>query len=213
VFTGVIHHIGTISTCEKKGDLRITVECDLPIEDLRIGDSIACNGCCLTVITLDTKIDREEFQREVRLNSFAKIITCFTATLSEETLRCTAPRWNVGDKLHLERALRMGDTLDGHMVSGHVDGLATLLSITQDADSHRLEFEVPTTLSCLIAAKGSVTLDGVSLTVNAVDGNRFSVNIIPHTWNATSFRERKVGDTLNCEIDLIARYVQRLLGK
>ncbi len=190
MFTGVIHHLGTIIACEKQGDLRITISCDL--KDVKIGDSIACNGCCLTIIDISNAL---------------------TFSVSEETLRCTAPRWEVGTKLHLERAMRLGDTLDGHMVSGHVDGLATLTSIMPEKDSHKLSFEAPAEIAKFIAAKGSVTLDGISLTVNEVQGNRFSVNIIPHTWQVTTFRERAIGDILNLEIDLIARYVARLLGK
>lgn len=193
MFTGVIHHIGTIMSAEKKGDLVLTIRHSMKQDDVRIGDSIACNGCCLTVI--DKKAD------------------IFSASLSEETLRCTASRWKKGDRVHLERALRMGDTLDGHMVSGHVDGLATILSIIPEAGSYRLEFEVSQALAAFIAAKGSVTLDGISLTVNSVNNNHFSVNIIPHTWEVTTFRERQIGDTLNLEIDLIARYVARLMEK
>lgn len=190
MFTGVIHHTGKIIACEKQGDWRITVACN--VGDVKIGDSIACNGCCLTVIN---------------------IADALTFSVSHETLRCTAPRWEVGDTLHLERAMKLGDTLDGHMVSGHVDGLTTLLSITPEKDSHKLEFEAPAELARFIAAKGSVTLDGISLTVNEVNGNRFTVNIIPHTWQVTTFQERNICDTLNLEIDLIARYVGRLLGK
>lgn len=193
MFTGVIQHFGHITTCDKQGDWRITVAHDLPEENIDIGDSIACNGCCLTII-----------QKKDGMLVFS---------LSAETLRCTAPRWEVGEKLHLEPALCLGDTLDGHLVSGHVDGLAKLISVTQEADSHRLEFEVPAGLSRFIAPKGSVTLDGISLTVNRVEGDRFTVNIIPHTWQVTSFPQRGCGDMVNLEIDLIARYVARLLGK
>lgn len=190
MFTGVIHHTGSIIAREERGDLRITVACDM--EDIKIGDSVACNGCCLTVVDLSDGL------------SFS---------LSPETLRCTAPRWDVGAKLHLERAMRLGDTLDGHLVSGHVDGLAKLLTITREQESHQLEFEAPTALAKFIAEKGSVALDGISLTVNNVAGSRFTVNMIPHTWEVTCFHERKIGDMLNLEIDLIARYVGRLLGK
>lgn len=191
MFTGVIHHIGTITKAEKNGDLQLTIAHDF--SDLKIGESIACNGACLTVTAFDTK--------------------SFTTQLSDETLRCTAPRWNVGDKLHLERALRMGDALDGHMVSGHVDGLATIKSITPASGSYTLTCEAPTALAKFIAEKGSITLDGISLTVNRVDGNQFSVNIIPHTWAVTTLSARKSGDALNLEIDLIARYAARLVGK
>ncbi|MDX2074152.1 MAG: riboflavin synthase [Alphaproteobacteria bacterium] len=193
MFTGVIRHFGTVERCEKSGDWTIAVACDMPMGELRPGDSVACNGCCLTVTDMKGET--------------------FTANLSAETLRCTAPRWEAGSRLHLERAMRLGEALDGHMVSGHVDGLATLIEITPEKDSHRLELEAPAELAKFIAAKGSVALDGVSLTVNEVSGNRFTVNIIPHTWSVTGFRERNIGDMLNLEIDLIARYVGRLLGK
>lgn len=193
MFTGVIHHLGTITKRDQHDDVHITVATDLPKEDIGIGDSVACNGCCLTVIAADSHH--------------------LTFSLSNETLSCTAPRWQKGDVLHLERALRMGDTLDGHMVTGHVDGLATLTHIAEDAGSHRLTFSVPETLSRFIAAKGSVTLDGVSLTVNTVKNNEFSVNIIPHSWQVTTFQKRVIHDTINLEVDLIARYTARLLGK
>lgn len=193
MFTGVIHHIGTISACEKSGDWKIAISHDMDDTNVRIGDSVACNGACMTVI--DKKPGR------------------FTIQVSAESLKRTAPRWDVKQSVHLERPLRMGDTLDGHMVTGHVDGLATIISILPVNDSHRVELEAPAELAKFIASKGSVTLDGVSLTVNEVAGNRFTVNLIPHTWQVTHFHERVPGDTLNLEIDLIARYTARLLGK
>jgi len=193
MFTGVIHHFGNIVACDQAGDWRITIAHDLPDAELRIGDSVACNGACLTVIE--------------------KSAGRFVVSISQESLRCTAPRWEMGAKLHLEPAMKLGDTLDGHMVSGHVDGLATLISVTPEADSFVVELELPEEFSRFIAAKGSVTLDGVSLTVNRISGNRFYVNIIPHTWQVTHFCERVPGDKINFEIDLIARYVARLLGK
>lgn len=191
MFTGLIQHIGKITACNKQGDWRITVVSEIGVAN--IGDSIACNGCCLTVT-------------EIAGNTLG-------FSLSSETLSCTAPRWEAGMKVHLERAMRLSDTLDGHMVAGHIDGLATLLSITPAGDSHVMELEVAPELSRFIAAKGSVALDGISLTVNTVKKNRFTINIIPHTWDVTTFHERKAGDKLNVEIDLIARYVARLLGK
>lgn len=211
MFTGVIHHIGKIVTCEKQGDWRITVESDLPVGELNVGDSIACNGCCLTVIACHPAGWRD--QESLKSPTPQQVRGDITFSLSPETLRCTAPRWDAGTKLHLERAMKLGDTLDGHMVSGHVDGLATLISISPEKDSHKLELEAPAETAKFIAEKGSVTLDGISLTVNEVNDNRFTVNIIPHTWQATNFHTHKVGDTLNLEIDLIARYVGRLLGK
>lgn len=192
MFTGIITSIGTIISAKQEGDLTVVISC--PWHDLRVGESIACNGACLTVV------DR-------------KPSAFFTANLSAETVNCTAPRWAMGEKINLERAMKLGDALDGHLVTGHVDGLASIKDITRDGDSHVLRLEAPSELSRFIAAKGSVTLDGVSLTVNKVEGSKFWVNIIPHTWDVTTLGLRKTGDTLNMEIDLIARYVERLLGK
>jgi riboflavin synthase len=188
MFTGVIHHLGTIRDTHIQGDLRLRIACNL--RDFTLGESIACNGACLTVV---------EFGED-----------WFDVQLSGETLACTALRWNKGDVLHLERAMCLGDALDGHLVTGHIDGVATIINIQPNNESHILTLEAPTPLAKFIAAKGSVTLDGVSLTVNSVEGNFFTVNIIPHTWAVTTFAQRKAKDTLNLEIDLIARYVARL---
>ncbi|MFW0778106.1 MAG: riboflavin synthase [Rickettsiales bacterium] len=188
MFTGIISAIGTITSSAQQGDLRLTISC--PWNDLKIGESIACNGACLTVI--ETVSDG------------------FVTELSGETTNCTAPHWNIGDKVNMERAMQLGDRLDGHIVTGHVDGLSTIKQIGEDGDSHILQIEAPDKLARFIAAKGSVTLNGVSLTVNKVEGTTFWVNIIPHTWKMTTLGERKQGDTLNTEIDIIARYVERL---
>lgn len=194
MFTGIIRHIGRIEAVEKQGDLRITVASSLQEDALRVGDSIACNGCCLTVI--------------------AKNKGNFEATLSAETLHRTAPgQWEKGRRVNLETSLKLGDSLDGHLVAGHVDGVVKVIEVTNSGDSHIMALEAPPELARFIAEKGSVTLDGVSLTVNQVEGGRFWVNIIPHTWQATTLSERKQGDALNLEVDLIARYAARLLGK
>jgi riboflavin synthase len=193
MFTGIISDIGTIISSKQEGDLTLAISCDWPEDALTIGESIACNGACLTVTRWHNQ--------------------AFFAQLSAETVRCTAPRWAMGEKVNLERAMKLSDRLDGHIVSGHVDGIATIADIQTDGDSHILTLEAPKNLSRYIAAKGSVTLDGVSLTVNEVDGNRFSVNIIPHTWETTTLGNRRKGDALNLEIDMIARYVERLLAK
>ncbi|MCE2927851.1 MAG: riboflavin synthase [Rickettsiales bacterium] len=190
MFTGIISSIGTVLSSDQAGDLSLTISC--PWDDVKLGESIACNGACLTVV---------EWKN-----------SSFTVQLSSETLGRTSPRWNLGNKINLERAMKLGDSLDGHLVTGHVDGLAILHQIEPIGDSHRLMLEAPPSLSHFIAEKGSVTLDGVSLTVNKVDGNSFWVNIIPHTWQVTTLGERGVGDALNLEIDLIARYVERLLS-
>jgi riboflavin synthase len=191
MFTGIITQIGTIASSHVQGDLRLRIAAHFA--DYRIGESIACNGACLTVVEAGDGY--------------------FDVELSQETLTRTAPRWGVGARVNLERALKMGDALDGHMVTGHVDALAKLHRVEVVAGSHVLELEVEKDLSAYLAEKGSVTLDGVSLTVNKVEGARFWVNIIPHTWQATTLGERKAGDVLNCEIDIIARYVARMLQK
>lgn len=194
MFTGIITDIGTIVKAEAACDLRLSFACGFAPASVRLGDSIACNGVCLTVVEFGDGY--------------------FIAELSAETVACTAPnQWQLSKKVNLERALKLGDTLDGHIVSGHVDGFATILAIEDSGDSHILTLLAPPELSRFIAQKGSVTLDGVSLTVNKVDGDKFWVNIIPHTWKNTTLGERKVGDQLNLEIDMLARYTARLLGK
>lgn len=195
MFTGIITDIGTITRAERRGDLRLTIATGYDADTIFIGESIAVNGACLTVVDKGTQMQQHWFSVDV----------------SAETLRCTAPRWNEGMQVNLERALRMGDSLSGHMISGHVDGLATLLSVQTVGDSLMLTIDAPKELSRFIAAKGSVTLDGVSLTVNNVEDARFTVNIIPHTHTHTTLGERKAGDALNLEIDMIARYVERLV--
>ena len=191
MFTGIITSLGTIISSRREGDLTLAISCDWPLDAVRIGDSIAVNGACLTVTQWKN--------------------SAFSVQLSAETLARTAARWEMGEKVNLERAMKLGDALDGHLVTGHVDGLATLRSIEPVGDSHRLQLEAPPALARFIAEKGSVTLDGVSLTVNAVNDRHFWVNIIPHTWQVTTLGARQAGDVLNMEIDLIARYVERLL--
>jgi riboflavin synthase len=194
MFTGIITHIGHIESAEKKGDLRIRVASDLDTGAIKIGDSVACNGCCLTVI--------------VKGKGY------FEASLSDETISRTTPgSWERGRTLNLETALKMGDSLGGHLVTGHVDGLVKVIEISTSKDSHIMVCSGPPGLARFIAEKGSVTLDGVSLTVNRVEGAKFWVNIIPHTWQATTLARRKPGDFMNIEIDLIARYVARLMQK
>lgn len=192
MFTGIISDIGTITRAEQTGDLRLEISCGFSPESIKLGDSIACNGVCLTVVA-------------ILKNGFA-------AELSKETVTRTAKdSWQIGKKLNLERPLKMGDTLDGHLVSGHIDGVATIQRIEKSGDSHILTIESPTEFSPFIAPKGSITLGGVSLTVNSVENTLFTVNIIPHTWNNTIFNGLKTGDQLNLEIDIIARYVARLM--
>lgn len=190
MFTGIIDHIGNIISVETRGDLRVSIS--TKFTDFRPGESIACNGACLTVV--ESGSDQ------------------FTVELSSETVSRTAPsQWQQGKKINLERALKAGDALDGHIVTGHVDGIARIVSIKEEGGSHVLGLEVPPEFARFIAEKGSVCLDGVSLTVNKVEGARFWVNIIPHTWRITTLGERREGDFVNFEIDTIARYVARLL--
>ena len=190
MFTGIIDHIGTITQAEQTGDLRIKIA--TAFTNFRLGESIACNGACLTVVESGAGF--------------------FEAELSAETVACTAPgQWAQGLGVNLERALKAGDALDGHIVTGHVDGIGTIRSVSASGDSHILEIEVSQELKKFIAAKGSVCIDGVSLTVNKVEDARFWVNIIPHTWARTTLGQRNSGDQVNIEIDTIARYVARLL--
>jgi riboflavin synthase len=196
MFTGIVLAVGEIiSVQETNGDRTLGVRAggvDLP--GTRLGDSISVQGVCLTV---------------TRLTEHA-----FYADVSRETLdKTTLNLVKVGDHVNLEPALRAGDPLGGHLVSGHVDAIGTLVAAREDARSWRMEFELPADLARFVAPKGSICLDGVSLTVNEVRGRRFDVNIIPHTFAVTSLGERRVGDPINVEIDLIARYLDRLISK
>lgn len=202
MFTGIVEDIGRVRALKPGKDTRVEIETKLPAGGFSLGASVACAGVCLTVIERGSLLSGGWFAVEA----------------SPETLACTTlGRWRVGSAINLERALKLGDEFGGHLVSGHVDGLAKIHSVTKVGDSSSgstvFEFEVPPKLASYVAAKGSVTLDGVSLTVNAVKDSRFSVNIIPHTLSATAFGAAKVGDDVNLEIDLLARYVARLIGK
>lgn len=196
MFTGIVQGVGRVMSVTPQGDgVRLVVDAgDLPLRDLALGDSVSVAGCCLTVVA-----------HEGPLLSF---------DVSAETLRCTAGLDAVGHA-NLELALRFGDRLGGHLVSGHVDGVGTVASfgpVAGDAmGSWELVVDAPVELARFIAAKGSITLDGVSLTVNAVDGARFSVNLIPHTLAVTTLKSLAPGRRVNLEIDLLARYVARLL--
>ncbi|WP_420404914.1 riboflavin synthase [Nisaea sp.] len=192
MFTGIITHIGTVDRIEKAGDTRMTVSAGFDMEDVAIGASIACSGCCLTVV---------EKGRD-----------WFAADVSAETLSKTnLSSWKDGTRINLERALKVGDELGGHIVSGHVDGLAEIVSITPEGDSHRLTLRPAPELAAFVAQKGSVALDGISLTVNEVSAEFFGVNIIEHTWKETTLGDRRPGDQLNMEVDMLARYVARLI--
>ena len=194
MFTGIISDVGTIIEVTHMGDTRFVIETSYDTHSIDIGASIACSGVCLTVI---------EKMQSPSLR--------FAVEASAETLNVTtAKNWAVGTKLNLERALKMGDELGGHIVSGHVDGIAEIKSIEPDGDSLRFVFAAPEALAMFIASKGSVTLDGTSLTVNEVRGNNFGVNMIPHTQAVTTWGQSKSGDLINIEIDVLARYVARL---
>lgn len=196
MFTGIITDIGTVLASEKRGDLRVRIATSYDIEGIDIGASIACDGVCLTVVAKG-----------------AAPQGWFDVDISAETVSATnvgQSGWPVGDKINLERALRVGDELGGHIVSGHVDGQAEVVGITPEGDSTRFSFRVPAALAKFIAPKGSVALNGTSLTVNEVDGATFGVNIIPHTQKVTTWAQVKLGDQVNVEIDTLARYVARL---
>ena len=195
MFTGIVTDVGRVSHVEKRGDTHVVIATDYDVSTIENGASIACGGICLTVVDKGTAKDR-----------------WFAATASGETLsKTTLGSWKVGDGVNLERPMRVGDEFGGHIVSGHVDGVAEVKSVLPEGESVRVIFEAPVALAKLIAPKGSVALDGVSLTVNDVDGSRFGVNIIPHTQKVTTFGKLKPGMKVNLEIDLLARYVARLV--
>ena len=195
MFTGIVESIGTITaTTPIDGDVRIVVSApDFTSRSIELGDSIAINGACLTVIERDG--DRLSFD------------------VSVESINHTLiGDWVVGTRVNLEMALLPTTRLGGHLVSGHVDGLATLDSLTEEARSWRMVFQAPASLSKYIAKKGSITINGTSLTVNSVDGDKFDVNVIPHTFEVTTLGDLKVGSKVHIEVDLIARYLERLLS-
>jgi len=194
MFTGIITDVGQVRQIEKRGDTHIVIATHYNVGAIDIGASIACSGVCLTVVEKGSAADR-----------------WFAVTASAETLAKTnVGNWKAGGSVNLERPMRLGDELGGHIVSGHVDGVATILDVTAEGESQRVRFEVSPDLARFIAPKGSVALDGVSLTVNEVDGSRFGVNLIPHTLSVTTFGRAKPGGVVNLEVDLLARYVARL---
>ena len=193
MFTGIITDIGKVAQVEKRGDMRARIGCNYDMAGVDLGASIACDGVCLTVID--------------------KGPGWFDVDISAETISKTnigANGWHEGRPLNLERALKVGDELGGHIVSGHVDGTAVIEEMHDEGDSTRITLRAPRELARFIAPKGSVALNGTSLTVNEVDGERFGVNVIPHTQEVTTWGAVKVGDRVNLEIDTLARYVARL---
>ncbi|MHA3976435.1 riboflavin synthase [Halovulum sp. GXIMD14794] len=195
MFTGIITDIGEVMNLEDRGDLRARLGTAFPAEDIALGASIACAGVCLTVVDRGTEGARNWFDVDISAE-----------TLSKTTLG----GWTVGTRVNLERALRVGEELGGHIVSGHVDGTAEVIATEASGDSTVVTFEAPAPLARFIAQKGSVALDGTSLTVNDVDGPRFTVNFIPHTKAHTTWGDVKQGDRVNLEVDTMARYVARL---
>ena len=193
MFSGIIANVGLINRAEDRdGGLRLSVAAGaLDMDDMQIGDSIAVNGVCLTVVALNG----DEF----------------TVDVSRETLNCTVGLERQGGRVNLEKALRLSDRLGGHLVSGHVDGVGEVVAFNDIGESWQLAVRAPQQLAKYIAVKGSITINGVSLTVNQVAGSEFEVNLIPHTLEVTTLDELKAGDKVNLEIDLIARYVERMM--
>jgi riboflavin synthase len=193
MFTGIISAVGKITQLEdRQGDKRLNIDTgNLGLDDIRLGDSIACNGVCLTAVEITDK--------------------GFIADVSTETLSLTTiGNWQVGSPINLEKAMQASDRFGGHIVSGHVDGIGEVISLHEDARSWRFRMRAPAELARYIAHKGSITVDGISLTVNHVDGAEFELNIVPHTMINTIMDNYKQGTKVNLEVDLIARYLERL---
>ncbi|AMY70232.1 riboflavin synthase [Frigidibacter mobilis] len=196
MFTGIITDIGEILDLRQEGDLRARIGTSYDPAGIEIGASIACDGVCLTVIATGT-VPRPWFEVQISAETVGK------TNLGPNV-------WRPGRRINLERALKVGDELGGHIVSGHVDGVAEITAMRDEGDSTRLTFRVPAALAGFIAPKGSVALNGTSLTVNEVEGDSFGVNLIPHTKVATTWGDAQVGDAVNLEIDTLARYVARM---
>jgi riboflavin synthase len=195
MFTGIIREVGTLLSRRDVGDTYLRIACRRDPDKIEIGASIACNGVCLTVIETGTDDGQNWFE---------------VAASGETKGKTTLGAWQPGQRINLEPALRLGDELGGHIVSGHVDGVGEITAIRPDGDSHRLTLRAPEALARFIAEKGSICVDGISLTVNEVESASFGVNIIPHTWSVTSLAGAEPGGQVNLEIDLLARYVARL---
>jgi riboflavin synthase len=198
MFTGIVTDVGTVRSAEQRGDLRLVIACGYDMDSVELGASIACSGACLTVV------DKGD--------------DWFAVDVSGETVAKTAAdRWREGARLNLERSLRLGDELGGHIVTGHVDAVGEVVGVTPEGDSKRVEIAVPRALGPMIAAKGSVALDGASMTVNQVrdaedETTLLSVNLIPHTAQHTTLGELTEGRQLNVEVDVLARYIDRMLA-
>ena len=197
MFTGIIIDIGEVFKIEKRNnDPKFFIYTNLNLKNLKIGSSICCSGICLTIINKGKKKKKNYF-----------IIAASNETLSKSNIRC----WKKGTLVNIENAIKVGDTLSGHLVFGHIDGTIKVLSIKKEKGSLKFNFKLPFNLSKYIVSKGSVCIDGVSLTINDVNKKKFCVNIIEHTQKTTTFKKVQVGDFLNIEIDMIARYVQNKL--
>src|SRR6478672_1519314 len=198
MFTGIVTDVGTVRSAEQRGDLRLTIGTSYDLDTVDLGASISCSGVCLTVV------DKGD--------------DWFAVDVSGETVSKTAAdRWREGARLNLERSLRLGDELGGHIVTGHVDAVGEVVGVAPEGDSKRVEIAVPRALGPMIAAKGSVALDGASMTVNQVrdaeDGStHFSINVIPHTGQHTTLGDLAAGRQLNVEVDVLARYIDRMLA-
>ncbi|HUS56007.1 MAG TPA: riboflavin synthase [Thermohalobaculum sp.] len=199
MFTGIIREVGTLLSRRDAGDTYLRIGCRRATETIEIGASIACNGICLTVMETGTDNGQNWFE---------------VAASAETKSKTTLSGWQPGQRINLEPSLRLGDEMGGHIVSGHVDGVGEITTIRPDGDSHRLSLRAPAALAKFIANKGSVCVDGISLTVNEVEddtgGTTFGVSITPHTWVVTSLAGAEPGGRVNLEIDLMARYVARL---
>jgi len=193
MFTGIVEAQGAVSNCTSTGkDVRVSISTGtLDLSDVRVGDSIAVSGCCLTVVSLGPE--------------------SFDVDVSQETLSCTAG-FAAGDAVNLEKSLRLSDRLGGHLVSGHVDGVGEVVQMVRLGESWLLEVRMPPPLAKYLARKGAITVNGVSLTVNRVEDDRFAVNLIPHTVAVTNLQSLVSGSRVNLEVDLLARYVERLLA-
>jgi riboflavin synthase len=196
MFSGIVSAIGEIIDARMEGDLHLEIACDYAAQSLAPGGSISCSGICLTVI--------EAAERGVQGSSFS------VQASAETRERTTLGRWAKGTRINLERAMKLGDEIGGHIVGGHVDGICTITDIKPEGHSKRFRFQVPPKLARFIAEKGSVCLDGTSLTVNAVEDDSFAVNIIAYTLKATTWGRARPDDAVNIEIDMLARYVARL---
>lgn len=199
MFTGLVSDVGEVEQIEPHGELkRVRVLCSYPVETIALGASIACGGPCLTAVGIGASGNRTWFEVDVAAETLA---------------RTNARDWKPGRRINLERSLKLGDELGGHIVTGHVDGVASIVAIDDFDAMRRIAFRAPKELARFIAEKGSVSLDGTSLTVNSVEDEVFSVLLIPHTLKVTTWGERRLGDEVNLEVDLMARYAARLAQK